>query len=210
MPVTRQDAFEAPPLRPLRYLSNIGARSRRFAAVPSGCSLQRASLARRFDGSLRSASPSLALAAAAPRRCPPAARFSALHSLAASTARSVPLAFPGARSRRFAAVPSGCSLQRASLARRFDGSLRSARLSWRSHPLLRTPAQHPRTSYFTTTPPGPCGGGPRRMPASPREPLRRVHRPSPRSGGSRSGDPAPASRIRWRRPSVRGRRRRVA
>src|SRR5262245_60367835 len=31
VPVTRQDAFEAPPLRPLRYLSLFGARGRRPA-----------------------------------------------------------------------------------------------------------------------------------------------------------------------------------
>ena len=40
VPVTRQDAFEAPPLRPLRYLSVLSARGRRCAAVPSGRSLQ--------------------------------------------------------------------------------------------------------------------------------------------------------------------------
>jgi len=56
VPVTRQDAFEAPPLRPLRYLSVIW-RSRPGSSrrVPSGRSLRLASLARRFAGSLRSA-----------------------------------------------------------------------------------------------------------------------------------------------------------
>ena len=86
VPVTRQDAFEAPPLRPLRYLSiyhyarwgpfhipHLAARSgRRCAAVPSGPRLRpqaRCHFARwgpfTFPTSLRAR-------AAAARRFPPA------------------------------------------------------------------------------------------------------------------------------------------
>src|SRR6476620_8961047 len=42
VPVTRQDAFEAPPLRPLRYLSVIGARG--FAARLGSLRYARSSL----------------------------------------------------------------------------------------------------------------------------------------------------------------------
>src|SRR5262245_47106683 len=189
--MAEREGFEPPCRLPGKTLSRrprydhfgtspfFGARSRRFAAVPSGCSLGLTSLRSRFRRSLRSVrlrplALVLALAAAASRRFPPAARLGSLRYARAFDARSAPFASGrwrsfwrsqpplrggslrllawahfatlalstlaplrsppaagarfGARSRRFAAVPSGCSLGLTSLRSRFRRSLRSVRL----------------------------------------------------------------------------------
>src|SRR5262245_28908861 len=107
--MAEREGFEPPCRLPGKTLSRrprydhfgtspfFGARSRRFAAVPSGCSLGLTSLRSRFRRSLRSVrlrplALVLALAAAASRRFPPAARLGSLRYARAFDARSAPFA----------------------------------------------------------------------------------------------------------------------
>src|SRR5262245_58077296 len=163
--MAEREGFEPPCRLPGKTLSRrprydhfgtspfFGARSRRFAAVPSGCSLGLTSLRSRFRRSLRSVrlrplALVLALAAAASRRFPPAARLGSLRYARAFDARSAPFASGRWRSflrsappasRRF---PPAARLGSLRYARAFDA--RSApfasgrwRSFWRSQPPLR-------------------------------------------------------------------------